>query len=791
MHEQIKCGQRGISRIRPLTVLAFFSILLLWPPRAPGQALFAKHPDAYFAGLAEKARRGLYPRGFSGEQVYWTIVGVDGSGFRSALFSEDGSVEPRKGGFSVEPFLAAGGRLLTWADSVSSQGLAEGYLPMPEVTRQASSWNLRIRAFASGPRSDSFLHVDYRVQNSGNRDASTTLVLAVRPFQVDPPTQFLNTKGGFSPIDKIGWSGGAVRVNGRVGLFSLDKPDKFIASGFASGDIISAPGSNFRPRAGARGDREASEPSGRASGAMLFGLRLKPGQSRTIHLLAPLSGQAKPPRCANLDPRGWTARERRAVAAVWRAKLNDVTIHAPRSARSIIDTLRTSLAYILISRNGAALRPGTRSYARSWIRDGAMMSRALLRMGDSKAVRDFIDWYAPFQFKSGKAPCCVDWRGADTTPENDSQGEFISTIAQFHSYTHDRAELEELWPRIERAVHYMDLLRAQESTPANLTHENRPDYGLMPASISHEGYCKKPMHSYWDDFWSLRGYDDALHLARALGKFDRVGIIAASRDRFRKDLTASIKRAVKRHKIDYLPGCAELGDLDPTSEAIEVSFADESAFLPKGLLENTFRLYWHDFLARRDGKRSWNDYTPYELRMVGAFVRLGRRRRAKSLLDFFMKDRRPPAWNGWAEVVRRDRRKPGFIGDMPHAWIASEFIRSVLDMFAYRGARSSLVIGAGIPTAWFQGRGAGVERLRTPWGRLGYSLRRRDNLLRLRLDCASTPPGGFIFPWPYAGAPGPMVSGAGQAHWRGNRLHIDSAHALVTFEIPPGERQTN
>jgi hypothetical protein len=25
-------------------------------------------------------------------------------------------------------------------------------------------------------------------------------------------------------------------------------------------------------------------------------------------------------------------------------------------------------------------------------------------------------------------------------------------------------------------------------------------YGLLPASISHEGYSAKPMHSHWDNF---------------------------------------------------------------------------------------------------------------------------------------------------------------------------------------------------------------------------------------------------------------------------------------------------
>src|SRR5262249_26252666 len=54
----------------------------------------------------------------------------------------------------------------------------------------------------------------------------------------------------------------------------------------------------------------------------------------------------------------------------------------------------------------------------------------------------------------------------------------------------------------------------------------------------------------------------------------------------------------------------------------------------------------------------------------------------------------------WAEVVRTDPRKPGFVGDMPHSWIASDFIRSVLDAVAYDREDGALVIGAGVPQSW-------------------------------------------------------------------------------------------
>ncbi|MGC8492250.1 MAG: discoidin domain-containing protein [Syntrophobacteraceae bacterium] len=733
--------------------------------------------NAFFEHLARHARRGLYPRGFSGQQPYWTLVGVDGGGGGSALLSEDGAVEPHKGGFSVEPFLIVDGRLLTWADVASSQGLKEGYLPMPSVTWKTPGWSLHIKTFASGTPARSRLHVSYTVENEGKTSESVTLALAVRPFQVDPPAQFLNSPGGFSPIQTIAWNGKAVVVNGAPRLYPLEAPNKFSAAGFTSGDIVARLEAGRVPKA-----EKASSKSCCASGAMLFRLSVAPHGRETIHLLAPLSGSFEAPEAALLHSAAWTALARSRVEEFWRARLNSVAVHLPRSARPIEDTLRTSLAYILISRNGPALQPGTRSYARTWIRDGAMMSEALLRMGDVDAVRSFINWYARYQYGSGKAPCCVDRRGADPTPENDSNGEFIFTVAQLYRFSHDKAGLKKLWPHVIQAAEYMDRLQARESTPKNLCPERRSFFGLLPKSISHEGYCKKPMHSYWDDFWALQGYDDALYLARSLDKGAEAEKIGGSRNRFRKDLAASVRLAIKLHRIDYVPGCAELGDFDPTSTTIALSPTGAWRILPKKLLRDTFELYWQKFLARLNGKKPWKDYTPYEIRNIDAFTRLGWRSRVQTLLDFFMKGRRPAAWNGWAEVVRRDRRKPGFIGDMPHAWIASDFIRSVLDMLAYRrSSDNSMVLAAGVPPAWLEGAGVGVSGLRTEWGRLDYSLRQTGDRVRLHIEASALPPGGFVLPWPFAGSPGKTVINGREAHWTNGELHIYATHANVTI----------
>jgi hypothetical protein len=438
---------------------------------------------------------------------------------------------------------------------------------------------------------------------------------------------------------------------------------------------------------------------------------------------------------------------------------------------------------MLISRNGPMLRPGTRSYDRSWIRDGAMISEALLRLGETGAAGDYLRWYAPYQFADGKAPCCIDARGADPTQENDSEGEFIHLAAEVYRYGGDRALLRSLWPRVEAAAAYMDRLRRTEAAAHDDDGASPPTRGLLPPSISHEGYSAKPAYSYWDDFWALRGYEDALFIAEALGERGAAARLSASLGQFRRDLYASIPASARAHGVDYIPGAADLGDFDATSTTIALSPGGQLADLPRPLLDHTFERYWRGFVDRRDRDRTWEAYTPYELRTIGAFVRLGWRDRAGELLDYFMKDRRPLAWNGWAEVVGREARKPRFLGDEPHAWVASDYVRSVLDMFAYERRRDgALVLGAGVPRAWFFGAGAGVRDLRTPYGILTWSARRRGGVFTLRLSGAAAPPGGFVFTWPFGDPPGPTFFNGAPVAWRAGAVRLTGGGLLIVKE---------
>ncbi len=134
-------------------------------------------------------------------------------------------------------------------------------------------------------------------------------------------------------------------------------------------------------------------------------------------------------------------------------------------------------------------------------------------------------------------------------------------------------------------------------------------------------------------------------------------------------------------------------------------------------------------------------------------------------------------------------REPHFLGDMPHAWVASGYLRSVLDMFAYeRESDDALVLGAGLSEEWLAA-GVAVKNLSTSAGPLSYRLSPDPEGQLLELAGGVVPPaGGVRLAWPW---PGPLPTATyegGQLSWVGRELVLPPGPArirLIRRDQPP------
>jgi hypothetical protein len=679
---------------------------------------FSRSMAAFWNSIARGEARGWHPRWLHREQSMWTPFGAAECSY-CALLNEDGMVEAGLGSFSLEPMLWIGDRLVTWADASTRQELLEGFLPVPSVVWENVDWRLTILAQAT---SSGAARIRYCLENLTPHRCSARLFVLLRPFQVTPPWQSFRKLGGMSPIHELEWRDGEVLVNRTTRLVTQSAPQahsppRFGALRFNAG---------FMPDILSSGDlpemTQVIDPSGFATGAICFDLVLGPHQALESSVACATAAAPHPFGEPAFD---WGSR---LAVGQWRGN--------GWAAQAIAAAL-TATAQVLVTRDGAALQPGPRRYTRTWIRDAAMMSAALLRMGHAAEVRDFILWYEPFQRADGFVPCCVDRDGIDWLVEHDSHGELLALIGDYFSFTADEDLIRKLWPSIEKAVGF--IAGALESD------------GLMPPSVSHEGYLAQPVHSYWDDFWTMRGLRDAVGLARAQGNSAAAQHWQDLRIRLSACVFASIETTRARRQLDFIPGSIEWADFDPTATANAIYLLGVPEELNRAAVEHTFDKYLDDWHAKRSGTLQWTNYTPYEIRNIGALVRLGRRSEALELLRFFLSDRRPIAWNQWPEIAWHDQRTPAHLGDLPHTWIAAEYVLSVRSLFAYEleTEPDGLIVAAGVAPEWLEGDGVQVNAMPTRFGPLTYSLRRVDERT-LRFELASALPANIVLRPPLA-----------------------------------------
>lgn len=739
---------------------------------------FSEDLNQFYRQIAGDFPKGYYPKYFYDQSSAWTVVGVPGD-TKEALINEEGTVEVDKGQFSLEPFIRNDQNFITWNDVTLQQQLEDDYLPMPVVVWQNPEIQLKITAFADGQPDSSLLFLQYELLNRRQKTQTGHFYLAIRPFQVNPSYQFLNSPGGTAKIHSFDWQNNRLLVNDEKYILPVTPPAQFSALVFDQGDIVDFLAGKNLPE-----QISENDPFRLASGVLAFPYQLSPGEKTIFSLAIPFHLYCPPQLLTSSTEKNaqFISDRRETVKNEWRAKINSVGITLPPSAQKLIHTLKSNLAYILINRDQAGIQPGSRAYERSWIRDGALTSSALLKMGISTEVKDFFEWYGKYQFPSGKIPCVVDRRGPDPVPENDSHGEFIYGMLQYFYFTNDTLFLKNHFDKIKKTMSYLEELIRQRSTDyyKNGSDSLRAFYGLLPESISHEGYSAKPMHSYWDNFWALRGLKDGVTIAGILNEKAVAQKWEMLRDQFRENLYQSLNRVFQLKKIDYIPGCVELGDFDATSTTIALQPGQEKANLPLPYLTNTFDRYYDYFQKRQDGDFQWENYTPYELRLCGTFILLDQRERAHELLRFFLRDHRPLAWNQWAEVVWRDQSTPKFIGDMPHTWVGSDYINSLRTFFAYEDETNhSLVLGAGLLEEWIDApEGVSIEKFPTYYGLLNYSVSNQKNFYELNLNGKIRIPDGKIIFKNFKNQPPKLVRINGH-NWR-----KFTAQAIVIEEMP-------
>jgi len=692
---------------------------------------------------ASRAHRELFPSSLHAQQVYWTAVGVP-AGRRKSVLDEYGDLEAFKGAPLVQPLWRdRSGRTAAAYDANVTHALRKGWMPMPAV-----QWSpqpgllLRSEAIAADQAAGPVTYVRHRLANTGTSRVDGQLSIVVRPMQVNPPWQH----GGVSPIRTVKIEGtrarSTVNINGRTLLTSLTPAmargaapfglhgEKEITRDVADGRVPNA--------------LSARDDDGLAAAALIYDVHLEPGAQRDVVLAFPLGKadtDASEPRADPMDEAAEPGTAFDAIATrverQWQVRFGRIGLTLPDP--SLVDMLRAQAAYMLINQTGPAMQPGPRNYNRSFIRDGAATAAILLRMGLASTAREYLRWYADHAVHENGlvSPILNDDgtvnRGFGSDLEYDSQGEFVALVAEVARLDGGAASVRDYLPKVRLALEFLQQLRERTLVPGYMAASEAPERfrGIIAPSISHEGYST-PTHSYWDDYWALKGWHDGAWLAQEWGDPDMAAWAADQYAALRESVARSIRMTMLWKAIDYIPASADLGDGDPSSVSIGLDPCGQKDLLPADALSRTFLSYL-DEVRQRASPDALYAYTPYEFRNVLTFVSLNRPGDGEDLLGRLLTGRRPVEWQVLAEVVRSRPRHPYYLGDMPHTWVGAEYARALFGMLMHE-EDERLDLLPGVPPSWVAGEGLRISELPTAFGTLSMSARQEGTVMRVLLE---------------------------------------------------------
>ncbi len=739
---------------------------------------------------AARGVQALYPPALHAQQVYWTVVGVP-AGRNKSLFDEYGNVEAFKGAPLVQPLWRdASGKFVAAFGVPVAQRLREGWMPMPAVQWSPEpGLQLQSEAMAIERDGTAVTLVRHSLRNTTTRRIEGLLALIVRPMQIDPRWQ----GGGASAVRNVSIEGEAadtrIRINDRILLRSLVPVDVRGASPFGTS------GEQEITRRLATGDVPdsitANDEGGLAAAMLGYHVQLDPGARRDIVIALPLAGAFGQEAVDRLE--SITAAEfdvlADQVARQWQSRLTRVELSLPD--RSLVDALRAQTAYMLLNQSGPAMQPGPRNYNRSFIRDGSATAAVLLRMGMSRTARDYLHWYAqhavqpnglvsPILNEDGTVN-----RGFGSDIEYDSQGQFVWLVAEVARLDGGAETVREYHPTVKKALQFLQQLRERTLVPGYLAEQPAPERfrGILAPSISHEGYAT-PTHSYWDDYWALKGWRDGAWLAQAWGDDELAAWARSQYALLRDSMAASIRATMTWKRTDVMPTDADSGNGDPTSVSIALDPCGERDLLPRDVLERTFTRYLVEVRKRSAPGSGVYAYTPYEMRNILTFVRLNRPQDADELLRLLIQDRRPPPWHVLAEVVHSRLRHAKYLGDMPHTWVGSEYVRAVLGMLLHEG-EDRLHLLPGAPPSWVQDDGLRVRRVPTAFGTLSMTARQRESKLELMLETGLRTGTPLRVYWPSRARPARVfIDGKPQQQFTADGIDVGQPFRQLIAEWP-------
>lgn len=428
----------------------------------------------------------------------------------------------------------------------------------------------------------------------------------------------------------------------------------------------------------------------------------------------------------------WAENALAETRAFWNAyPLLALPFHVPDPA--VMDMVTAAARNILQAREIKDGIPefqvGATIYHGLWVVDGHFLLEAAQYLGYSEEAFHGLDALLRRVHDDGSI--------AQMPHHTKETGISLATLVRQCELTGRDDRLLELWPVIQRAVGFIEAMRAE----AYALPTAAPNYRLIPDSFGDGGIGGKRAE-YTTVFWLLAGLKAIAGAARRLGKSEDAARFQRDFDEFMADFRTCYARDVRTlaDGTPYLPQwLGGSGDhhwipnypdtptrdhmLQPQSAtwALDQSIYPGEVFAPDdAIVTNLCRLFDQiddvEGVPAETGWFPWRAQWNYDASFAAhVWLYAGRPDKAVDYLYAFANHATPTrVWREEQSFKESDNAQ--FCGDMPHNWASAEFIRLVRHLVVMeRGDALDLLAGA--PPEWLRpGRTIALERTPTRFG---------------------------------------------------------------------------
>lgn len=385
-------------------------------------------------------------------------------------------------------------------------------------------------------------------------------------------------------------------------------------------------------------------------------------------------------------------------------------------------------------RNGLpSFHVGPTIYRGLFLADGAFMlelATMLERIGEARAG---IDYLQSFELPEGG------FNVIDTYYKENGLAAFA--IIRHARLTNDKDWLRSKWKTIRGCVHRIQALR--KSTMAD---PSAPNAGLLPSGAFCDGGVfnnGRPFADYSNSAWCLSGLKWAADAADWLCEKEDAAAWHAEYDDFRETFRRAAEKDLREdpHGNRYLPIVQGNGDNHTPARG---QWAFCHSVYPGGIYEQGDEIALGNLQMLRDSMvegvvldTGWmhgglwpyfSSFLAHALQWQGFGAEV-----PQILYDF--------ANHSSPTLVWREEQKPqghGYeeVGDMPHNWASTEFLRMILHMLQIdRGDELHLL--EGMPVAWVEpGMVTRLNGIQTPFGSIDLMVEGTSEGVRLNLTFA-------------------------------------------------------